>query len=63
MQELFSKVTKGVYPDIPKQYSKNLSKVIRCCLNTTPVLRPTAKELLDMPEFGDNTVDKESQFH
>jgi hypothetical protein len=56
MQELFSKVTKGVYPDIPKQYSKNLSKVIRCCLNTTPVLRPTAKELLDMPEFGDNTA-------
>ncbi len=46
MNELFSKVTKGHYPDIPSHFSRELSKMISLCLNTNPTLRPSAEELL-----------------
>jgi len=45
MNELFSKVTKGHYPDIPSHFSRELSKMISLCLNTNPTLRPSAEEL------------------
>jgi serine/threonine protein kinase len=52
MKELFTKVTKGTYPEIPKHFSKDLSKMIQLCLNVNPVLRPSAEELLSMPAFN-----------
>jgi len=52
MNELFSKVTKGTYPDIPKHFSKDLGKIIGMCLNTNPGNRPSAEELAAMPELG-----------
>jgi NIMA (never in mitosis gene a)-related kinase len=58
MKELYTKVTKGTYAEIPKHFSKELSKMLSLCLNTNPRLRPTAAELLDQPAFGGsgNTV-------
>lgn len=52
MQELYSKVTAGKYPAIPKHFSQDLSKIIGLCLQTNPMLRPSAKELLAMPALG-----------
>jgi serine/threonine protein kinase len=52
MKDLFTKVTSGKYPDIPKHFSKDLSNAIKLCLNTNPVLRPSAEELLNMPCFN-----------
>lgn len=52
MKELYTKVTKGTYPEIPKHFSRDLGKMIGLCLNTNPRLRPTAAELLNMPAFG-----------
>ena len=63
MKELFSKVTKGSYPDIPKHFSKDLSKMIGLCLQVNPVLRPSAEDLLAMPAFngGKQAPAKKSQ--
>jgi NIMA (never in mitosis gene a)-related kinase len=36
MKELFTKVTKGKYPEIPKHFSSDLSKMISYCLNVNP---------------------------
>ena len=55
MKELFTKVTKGTYPDIPKHFSRDLAKMVAACLNTNPRLRPSAAELLKMPGFGGGT--------
>ena len=52
MNELYTKVTVGRYPDIPKHFSKELSKVIGLCLNVNPLMRPSAEELAAMPELG-----------
>lgn len=52
MQELYSKVTAGKYPSIPKHFSQDLAKIIGLCLQTNPMLRPSAKELLAMPALA-----------
>jgi len=52
MKELYTKVTKGVYPDIPRHFSRELAKMISLCLNTNPKMRPTAEELFQMPGFN-----------
>lgn len=52
MQELYSKVTCGKYPAIPKHFSQDLSKIIGMCLQTNPMLRPSAKELIAMPALA-----------
>ncbi len=36
MMALYSRVTKGVYPKIPKQYSKDLSNMISYLLSVDP---------------------------
>lgn len=56
MKELYSKVTRGHYPDIPRHFSRDLSKMIGHCLNTNPLLRPSAEELAAMPAFNDGKV-------
>ena len=53
MKELYSKVTKGGYPDIPRHFSRDLATVIGKCLKTTPSLRPTAAELLELAPSKD----------
>ena len=56
MKDLYSKVTRGHYPDIPRHFSRDLSKMIGYCLNTNPLLRPSAEELSNMPAFNDGRV-------
>ena len=41
-----NKVSKAVFPPIPKLYSKKLSKIISSLLKKKPDLRPTAEEIL-----------------
>lgn len=55
MQELYSKVTAGKYPAIPKHFSPELSKIVGLCLQVNPILRPSAKELIQMPPLCNNT--------
>ena len=56
MKELYSKVTKGGYPDIPRHFSRDLAKVIGRCLNTSPSLRPMAAELLQEAPFNGTDI-------
>jgi NIMA (never in mitosis gene a)-related kinase len=48
MQGLFRKVVAGVYSEIPRYYSNELSQVIRALLQVNPMLRPTCQSLLEM---------------
>ena len=43
MKGLFTKVTKGVYPKIPAQYSNDLSGMISSLLQVDPKKRPSAE--------------------
>jgi NIMA (never in mitosis gene a)-related kinase len=43
MKGLFNKVTKGVYPKIPTQYSSDLSGMISNLLQVDPKRRPSAE--------------------
>ena len=49
MQGLFKKVNKGVYPKIPKSYTKELSFFVRVMLQVKPDNRPNCDDLLKMP--------------
>lgn len=49
MQGLYKKVNKGIYPRIPKQYSKDLSLLIKMMLAVDPNKRPSCHDLLNMP--------------
>jgi NIMA (never in mitosis gene a)-related kinase len=49
MQGLYKKVNKGIYPKIPKQYSKDLSLLIKMMLFVDPNKRPSCDDLLNMP--------------
>ena len=51
MKGLFAKVTKGVYPKIPSQYSSDLSGMISNLLQVDPKKRPSAEQILHMPVF------------
>lgn len=46
MNELFKRVSKGLYSPIPTIYSKDLSSVIGSLLKKNPVNRPSAEEIL-----------------
>jgi len=63
MQELYSKVTAGKYPAIPKHFSADLGKIIGLCLQTNPMLRPSAKELLAMPAMAGKEDKKKAPSH
>lgn len=47
MEDLYEKVIVGQYDPIPKNYSKELSFVIKHLLNTNPTLRPSCSEILN----------------
>jgi len=49
MKELFNKVVKGRYHDIPSCYSADLSSLIKCLLQVKPALRPSCEKILEMP--------------
>ena len=49
MQGLYKKIIRGVYPNIPSQYSPDLSNVIRTLLQVNPTLRPSCEKILEMP--------------
>jgi NIMA (never in mitosis gene a)-related kinase len=49
MQGLYKKVNKGIYPKLPKQYSKDLSLLIKMMLYVDPTKRPSCEDLLNMP--------------
>lgn len=61
MKELFTKVTRGKYPEIPKHFSQDLSKMISYCLNVNPQSRPSPEELLQMPAFNGGKVQAEPE--
>ena len=49
MKELFAKVVKGKYAEIPSFYSADLASVIKMMLQVKPSARPTCEKLLEMP--------------
>jgi len=49
MSELYKKVTRGQYADIPSTYSQDLNALVRTLLQVNPVLRPSCDRLLTMP--------------
>ena len=42
MEGLYKKVTRGLYPRIASHYSQDLNNLIRCLLQVSPALRPSA---------------------
>ena len=49
MQALFKKVLRGQYIAIPKIFSKDLSAMVKSLLQVAPSLRPSCKQILEMP--------------
>lgn len=49
MKELFSKVIKGKYSEIPSMYSADLGTVIRNMLQVKSALRPSCDKILESP--------------
>jgi NIMA (never in mitosis gene a)-related kinase len=49
MDELFKKVTKGVYPKVPSVYSLELTNMIKAMLTVEASLRPSIYQILSMP--------------
>lgn len=52
MQGLYRKVIKGVYSNIPKCYSQELSNIIRSMLSVNPVTRPSCDQILENPSIA-----------
>jgi NIMA (never in mitosis gene a)-related kinase len=48
MQNLYRKVIKGLYPEIPNVYSTDLSNVIRAMVQVNPSMRPSCEKILEM---------------
>lgn len=49
MKELFSKVVKGRYAEIPSIYSPDLAAIIRSMLQVKPIARPSCEKILESP--------------
>ena len=54
MNQLYEKVTRGLFPRISSSYSSDLKYVIDCLLNVHPNQRPSCDKLLTMPEVVRN---------
>ena len=48
MQGLYKRVLKGAYPRIPKQFSAELSLMIKALLTVDPAKRPSCEQILEM---------------
>ncbi len=46
MEGLYNTVTLGMYPPIPKIYSKELAQMIKLLLQLKPSARPSAEKIL-----------------
>lgn len=51
---MYTKIQKGIYPNIPPFYSEDLKLIISQCLRVSPVARPSAIELLQHPKVLKN---------
>jgi NIMA (never in mitosis gene a)-related kinase len=49
MNELFNRVTAGVFESLPKSYSPDLTSLISSMIRVNPKDRPTAEQLLQTP--------------
>jgi len=49
LSSLSLKIIKGVYPPLPKSYSKDLIDLVRRCLNIDPKKRPGVESILRLP--------------
>lgn len=49
MRNLYRKVTRGTFTDIPDCYSGDLKNLLKVMLHSNPVFRPTCKGILQMP--------------
>jgi serine/threonine protein kinase len=54
LKELYTKIQKGIYPNIPSFYSEDLKSIISQCLKVIPTSRPSAIELLQHPKILKN---------
>jgi len=65
MEDLFSKVCKGKYPNIPSIFSPELKKVLALLMQVKPRKRPTSWEILNLKEVKDKIdelyLDEENQ--
>lgn len=61
MQELCSRVKKGVYPKIPSTFSRDLSTVIATLLQVSPLMRPSCEQILHMPAVEEHLTDEETK--
>lgn len=61
MQELCSKVKKGVYNKIPSKYSRDLATVIATLLKVSPLMRPSCEQILHMPAVEEHLTDEETK--
>lgn len=51
MEGLFKKVSKGIFAPIPKQFSLELSNLVRLLLKASPDKRPTCSKILSLPSI------------
>jgi len=51
------KVVRGAYDPIPSTYSKDLSKMIKGCLQVKPANRFTSSKILATPDIMSHIVD------
>lgn len=47
MEGLYKRVLRGIYPKIPKHFSKDLSNIIKVMLRVNPSKRPTCTQILN----------------
>lgn len=60
LKELYTKIQKGIYPNIPPFYSDDLKLIISQCLRVNPTSRPSASELLQHPKVLKNMPSSEA---
>lgn len=54
IKDLSTKACRGVYPSISSTYSTDFSNIVKKMLQVLPSQRPSAAELLALPQFEDN---------
>jgi NIMA (never in mitosis gene a)-related kinase len=51
IKQLAMRVNRGVFPNLPPHYSRELQSLIRMCLTVDQRLRPSAENLLELKQF------------
>jgi serine/threonine protein kinase len=55
MNSLYQRVNKGIYPSLPKLYSKEFSNLIGQLLTVDPIYRPSAIEVMNLTSIAKRT--------